>query len=132
MKLLIAKGRKVLGARVGVFGLTFKENVPDLRNTRVMDLCAELREYGLSILVHDPLADPDEILRETGLLPTSLPDMRDLDAAVLAVAHEHYKTFRPAEFISRFARPDTALVLDVKGLWQRQEAEQAGFLYWRL
>jgi UDP-N-acetyl-D-galactosamine dehydrogenase len=132
VKLLIARGRKVLGARVGVFGLTFKENIPDLRNTRVMDLCAELREYGLSILAHDPLADPDDILRETGLPLTSLPDMRDLDAAVLAVAHEHYKTFRPSDFIRRFAWPDAALVVDVKGLWQREEAEQAGFLYWRL
>ncbi|MDR2077221.1 MAG: nucleotide sugar dehydrogenase, partial [Desulfovibrio sp.] len=107
-------------------------NVPDLRNTRVVDICAELREYGITVLAHDPLADPAEALQETGLPLTALPDMRNLDAAVLAVAHEQYRTFRPADFLRRFIQPDAAVVVDIKGLWRREEAAQAGFLYWRL
>jgi UDP-N-acetyl-D-galactosamine dehydrogenase len=132
VKLLIARGHRVSNARVGIFGLTFKENIPDLRNTRIVDICAELAEYGIVVLAHDPLADPAEALRECGLPLTPLPDMRDLDAAVLAVAHEQYRMFRPMDFAERFTRPDTAVVVDVKGLWRQKEAEQAGFLYWRL
>jgi UDP-N-acetyl-D-glucosamine/UDP-N-acetyl-D-galactosamine dehydrogenase len=60
VKMLIRAGKKVLGARVAILGITFKENVPDLRNTRVVDIIAELKEYGISVLVHDPLADAEE------------------------------------------------------------------------
>ena len=72
VKLLIRQGRLVNAARVGVLGFTFKENVPDLRNTRVIDVIRELREYGLEVLVHDPLADSDEVRREYGLSFASL------------------------------------------------------------
>ncbi|MDR1360364.1 MAG: nucleotide sugar dehydrogenase, partial [Deltaproteobacteria bacterium] len=67
VKLLLSGGRDILRARVGVFGLSFKENVADLRNSKVLELCAELEEYGLSVLAHDPLADPEEVLKASGL-----------------------------------------------------------------
>ncbi|MDR2161213.1 MAG: nucleotide sugar dehydrogenase [Desulfovibrio sp.] len=132
VKLLISRGQRVHDARVGVFGLTFKENVPDLRNTRVVDICSELAEYGIAVLIHDPLADPDEARREYGLELTPLSDMRNLDAAILAVSHAQYRMLRPEDLAERLARPETAVVVDVKGLWRREDAEQAGFLYWRL
>ena len=132
VKMLIRADRRVSGARVGIFGLTFKENVPDLRNTRVVDIRAELEEYGVNVLVHDPLADAGEALREYGLTLTSLEDMRDLDAAVFAVNHASYVSLNLEVLRPRFARPDKAILLDIKGLWQREQAAKAGYIYWRL
>ena len=132
VKMLIARDHRVSKARVGVFGLTFKENVPDLRNTRVIDICRELEEYGVTVLVHDPLADPAEARHEYGLTLTPLEEMRDLDAVILAVAHEAYASLDLPGLAARFAAPDKAVVLDVKGKWTPAEAKAAGILYWRL
>ncbi|MCL1939165.1 MAG: nucleotide sugar dehydrogenase [Desulfovibrionaceae bacterium] len=132
IKMLIASGRKVGQARVGIFGLTFKENVPDLRNTRVLDIKAELDEFGVTVLVHDPLADPAEARHEYNLELTPLEAMRDLDAAILAVAHEDYARMGLAGLSGRFAGAEKAVLLDIKGLWNKAEAEKAGFSYWRL
>jgi len=132
IKMLIASGRKVGQARVGVFGLTFKENVPDLRNTRVVDIKAELAEFGVTVLVHDPLADPAEARHEYNLELTPLDAMRDLDAAILAVPHADYANLGLAALSSRFSGAQIPVLLDIKGLWNRTEAEKAGFSYWRL
>jgi UDP-N-acetyl-D-galactosamine dehydrogenase len=132
MKLLNASGTGPGRGRVGVFGLTFKENVPDLRNSRVPDIKAELEDFGVAVLVHDPLADPEEALREYGIAVSALDEMRDLDAAVFAVGHEAYARMNLQGLRQRFAGPDQALLLDLKGLWARAEAEDAGFTYWRL
>jgi UDP-N-acetyl-D-galactosamine dehydrogenase len=132
VKMLIKAGRRVAGARVGIFGLTFKENVPDLRNTRVMDIRRELEEYGILVPVHDPLADAREARREYGLELTALDGMRELDAAVFAVSHAAYCGLAPAELRAFFSRPDKAIVLDVKGIWPQERLREAGFLCWRL
>ncbi len=132
VKMLIRADRRVSGARVGIFGLTFKENVPDLRNTRVVDIRAELEEYGISVLVHDPLADAREAMHEYGLTLTSLEDMRDLDVAVFAVNHKEYASLALKDLRPRFVLPDKAILLDIKGMWQREQAEEAGYVYWRL
>ncbi|MDR0826642.1 MAG: nucleotide sugar dehydrogenase [Desulfovibrio sp.] len=132
VKLLISGGRLADRARVGIFGLTFKENVPDLRNSRVPGIKAELEEYGLSVLVHDPLADAEEAAREYGFALSPLADMRNLDAAIFAVAHSAYTALSLEDLAARYAAPDRAILLDVKGVWKRDEAEGAGFVYWRL
>ena len=90
IKMLIAGDRPVKGAKVGVLGLTFKENVPDLRNSRVPDVLAELRQFGIEPLVHDPRADHAEARHEYGIELCSLDDMKDLDALVLGVSHREY------------------------------------------
>ena len=130
VKLLAKAGKAVTGARVGIFGLTFKENVPDLRNTRVLDICAELADYSIDVAVHDPLADPAEALEEYGLRLTPLDEMIHLDAAVFAVAHGAYTDIRLNDFLSRCTAP--AVVLDLKGLWSSREAENPAVHYWRL
>ena len=132
IKMLIAAGRKGGEARVGIFGLTFKENVPDLRNTRVVDIKAELDEFGVTVLVHDPLAEPAEARHEYDLELTPLNGMRNLDAAILAVAHADYVQMGLAGLRARFSGAERAIVLDIKGLWSREEAEKSGFSYWRL
>lgn len=90
VKLLRAQGRSLHGARVGVLGLTFKENVRDLRNSRVPDIVAELREYGIEPIVHDPMASREEAQREYGIELRPLDALVDLDAVVLAVPHRQY------------------------------------------
>ena len=87
VKLLIAAERPVKGARIGIVGVTFKEDVPDLRNSRVPDIVAELREFGIAATVADPLADADEARREYGIELVALDELRELDGLVLAVPH---------------------------------------------
>ena len=131
IKMLIASGSRVGDARVGIFGLTFKENVPDLRNTRVVDIKEELDEFGVTVLVHDPLADPAEARHEYGLALTAFEDMRNLDAAILAVAHEDYARMGLSGLSACFSGKE-AILLDIKGLWRPEDAAEAGFSYWRL
>jgi UDP-N-acetyl-D-galactosamine dehydrogenase len=112
VKVLARQGRTILGARVGILGLTFKENVSDLRNSRVPDIIAELKGYGIEPMIHDPLADPDRALHEYGLALAGLDAFRDLDALVLAVPHRAYLD-QPRDALWVCLR-DGGLVMDVK------------------
>lgn len=132
VKRLIKLGRRVCGARVGILGFTFKENVPDLRNTRVVDVIRELRDYDFTVLVHDPLADPSEAQREYGLKLSPLEELTDLDAIILTVAHKAYAALTPEDLLHRFTAPDQALVMDVKGFFDPRALRQAGIASWRL
>jgi UDP-N-acetyl-D-galactosamine dehydrogenase len=98
-------------ARIGILGLTFKENVPDIRNSRVPDIIAELGKFGISALAHDPHAEPRELLREYGLTMAPLSDFRQLDALVLAVPHRAY--LEDVSALLERVRPG-GLVMDVK------------------
>jgi UDP-N-acetyl-D-galactosamine dehydrogenase len=132
VKNLIGLGVRVDTAKVGILGFTFKENVPDLRNTKVIDTARELREYGVNVLVHDPLADPAEALREYGQRIADPDELRELDALILAVPHAAYRELSPSDLRSRFARPERALIMDVKGFFDRKAMAEAGIALWRL
>jgi UDP-N-acetyl-D-galactosamine dehydrogenase len=112
VKLLIDADRPVKGARVGVLGLTFKENVADLRNSRVPDILKELDQFGIHALVHDPFASPAEAQHEYGVELRPLEELVDLDALVLAVAHAPYQEAGTEDLVGRL-RPGGVLV-DVK------------------
>jgi len=132
VKQLIRMGVRVGTAKVGILGFTFKENVPDLRNTRVIDVARELEEYGVRVVVHDPEALPEEALREYGQTLSPLEELRDLDALILAVPHKAYRALTPADLLARFARPDSALLMDVKGFFTREAMAEAGITLWRM
>jgi UDP-N-acetyl-D-galactosamine dehydrogenase len=132
VKRLIKADVKIKGARVGVLGVTFKENVPDLRNTRVVDILAELGDYGITTLVHDAMADTQEARQELGIELCALDDLRGLDALILAVAHEPYRAIPLAEIKGWFADPARALVVDVKGFFDRAALDAEAMDYWRL
>lgn len=132
VKGLIRRNRLIQGARVGVLGLTFKENVPDLRNTKVTDVVNELQEYGIEVLVHDPVADAAEARHEYGLELAHLADFTRLDAVILAVAHDEYRAMAPAQMRSWFLAPENALLLDVKCMFDPAAVEAAGIALWRL
>jgi UDP-N-acetyl-D-galactosamine dehydrogenase len=132
VKGLIRCNRLIQGARVGVLGFTFKENVPDLRNTKVIDMVHELREYGVEVLVHDPVADAEEALHEYGLALNHLQEFTKLDAVILAVAHDEYRAIAPSQLLSWFAEPKNALLLDVKCMFDTEAVRAAGMELWRL
>ena len=131
VKLLIRGQRQVRGATVAVLGLTFKENVPDLRNTRVVDIVRELQDYGMSVLVHDPLADPEEARRYYGIQLVSQSDIHNVDAAILAVGHEDYAQGGLAA-MAAMLNPAYRLLLDIKAVFDPDEAARLGICYWRL
>jgi len=113
VKLLLQQNGDVSAARLGILGLTFKENVPDLRNSKVPDIVAELHDYGISPIIHDPYANSDEALDLYGLKLSDLSAMTDLDVLVLAVNHDQY-TRDPDSFVSRLK--SGGLLIDVKSV----------------
>jgi UDP-N-acetyl-D-galactosamine dehydrogenase len=128
IKLLRKRDHAIKGARIGVLGLTFKEDVPDLRNSRVPDITDELREYGIDPIVHDPLASPEEALREYGIELRSLDALTDLDGVILAVPHRQY-----LEQLDRIvgAIRQGGLLIDVKSV-VRPDDLRRDILYWGL
>ncbi len=132
VKRLIKTDKKMLGARIGLLGLTFKENVPDLRNTRSVDLVTQFEDYGAKVLVHDAEADPTEASKEYGIDLVNLDDLRDLEALVLAVSHKAYRKLDLSTLKTWFRDPNKALIIDIKGFFDPAELKAAGFLYWRL
>lgn len=112
VKLLIAADRPVKGARVGILGLTFKEDVPDLRNSRVPDIVAELRQFGIEPVIHDPYADAEEAMHEYGLKLSDLGEFHDLDGLILAVSHRAYLD-RPRQELTQMLSSH-GLLVDVK------------------
>lgn len=132
VKLLIRSESRTACARIGILGLTFKENVPDLRNTKVVDIIHELCEFRMHVLVHDPMASPEEAREEYGLTTVPMNELRDLDALIIAVGHDAFKDLTLEELASWFRPSVEPILVDVKGLYERADAERAGFRYWRL
>jgi len=134
VKKLVAVDVPVKAAKVAILGFTFKENCPDTRNTKVIDIVRELEEYGISPLVADPQADAGEAKREYGLSFVEAVEIRDMDAVVLAVAHEQFRGLTVEELERLYkAEPNSGKVLfDLKGILDRKTCEAAGYIYWRL
>ncbi|OOG23882.1 UDP-N-acetyl-D-galactosamine dehydrogenase [Thioalkalivibrio denitrificans] len=129
VKMLIEQDRPVKQGRVGVLGLTFKENVPDLRNSRVPDIVKELRQFGIEPLIHDALADADEARHEYELELTSLDASHDLDGLILAVPHRVYVERGPGGLCDMLV--DGGVFVDVKSAMQPEDLPP-GHTYWSL
>ena len=119
IKSLLDQGADLRGATVTILGFTFKENVPDLRNTRVIDIVKELQSYSLNVQVHDPLADPDEAHEEYGLRLTPKNELQKADAIILAVAHNEYKNGGWC-YVSENLKSQKCVVVDLKGILPRE------------
>jgi UDP-N-acetyl-D-glucosamine/UDP-N-acetyl-D-galactosamine dehydrogenase len=133
VKKLIQAGKAVKGARVLVLGLTFKENVPDIRNSRVIDIIRELEEYQVEVLVHDPLADPHEARHEYGVELLALGEAGHVDGVVWAVAHESFRELTPDRLKALCDYGNgCGVVVDVKSCLNRAEVNAAGLEYWSL
>jgi len=130
IKEMIHAGHNVLGSTVTVLGLTFKEDCPDLRNSKVIDIIRELQEYGIEVQACDPLADTAEALKEYGVNLVAFADLKKAEAVVVAVAHEEYLQLSVAAL--RELMNGSPLLVDVKGIFDREEINRAGIRLWRL
>lgn len=134
IKKMVNANISVKQGRVAILGFTFKENCPDTRNTRVIDIVRELNEYGIKPMIVDPVADAEEARHEYGLEFDSLENVKDMDAVILAVAHDEFCGFTmdDVDKLFRDVPNNQRVLLDVKGLLNRREYEAAGYRYWRL
>lgn len=130
IKKLIAADVPVKGAKVAILGLTFKENCPDTRNTRVTDIVNELKDYGIEPIVCDPIADKKETEAAYGITLSDVDRLNGLNAIIVAVAHDEFKAIDADEYKRMFERG--YVFMDVKGIYDRERFENEGFLYWRL
>lgn len=131
VKNLIKAEKQVKGARVAILGFTFKENCPDTRNSKVFDIVKELREYGIEPLIADPVADANEARALYGVQFCTMSDIQGMDAVILAVAHKEFAGLTMQQIDSLFGDGQKVL-LDIKGLMNRDVYEHAGYRYWRL
>ncbi|MBE7055977.1 MAG: nucleotide sugar dehydrogenase [Ruminococcaceae bacterium] len=131
VKLLIKSGSYVKGAKVAILGFTFKENCPDTRNTKIIDIVNELKEYGINPVIADPTADSDEAKRLYGVEFTDISLIKNMDAVVLAVAHNEFTNFKVEDIDKMFGENKKVLV-DIKGILDRKLYESSGYNYWRL
>ena len=130
VKEMVHAGHNILGARVTVMGLTFKEDCPDMRNSKVIDIIRELQDYGIDVQVCDPLADPTEAIHEYGVHLVPFSGLKKSDAVVVAVAHREYRQLSAAAF--RELMNGSPLLADVKGIYDRAAVSAAGIRLWRL
>ncbi len=130
VKLLVHQNIPVKGARVGVLGLTFKENVADIRNSKVPDILRELKEFGIDAMIHDPWADPAETKHEYGLTLSRDEELTGLDALVLAVSHRQFLDVPPEKLVAR-VKPGGVLV-DVKSALDPAKLPKGRVSYWCL
>lgn len=131
VKSLITADKAVKGAKVAILGFTFKENCPDTRNTRIIDIVNELKEYGITPVIADPTADAEEAKKLYGIEFVDISTVKDMDAVVLAVAHTEFEQLGMDKIDDMFGEGRKVL-LDLKGLLNRKEYENAGYIYWRL
>ncbi|MEO0794228.1 MAG: nucleotide sugar dehydrogenase [Verrucomicrobiota bacterium] len=130
---IINNGGTVKGARVLVLGWTFKENVPDTRNTKVVDVYQHLKEFGIDPIVCDPMADPEEVREEYGVeIYSEIPSDMVFAGILGAVRHEKFNEMVNLEAMREKCPGEQPILVDVRGMFDRDEAARAGFSYWRL
>ena len=134
IKEMVLAGKSPRNAKVAIFGLTFKENCPDTRNSKVEDIIIRLKEYGIDPIVVDPWASARDAVHEYGVTLTPMEEIRNLDCLILAVAHREFREMAIADYLKLFrGMPNEEKVLvDVKGILSREEMKQTGIRCWRL
>ena len=134
VKHLIAADKSIKNAKVGVLGITFKEDCPDARNSKVNDILKELQEYGINPLVCDPVADAPDAKRFYGVDLVGIDELNDLDCLIIAVAHKEFKALSNEDLGRMFKNEDNShrIIVDVKGVRNKNELKDLGYKYWRL
>jgi UDP-N-acetyl-D-galactosamine dehydrogenase len=131
VKRMLQNGMDVVRSTVGVLGVTFKDNCPDIRNSKVVDLISELRSWGLEVVVSDPWADPDEVYNEYGIKIRNWPLEMKVDSLVVAVGHDEYRHLSVQQ-LRDYCRGDRPVLGDLKSIYKKHQAETAGFSVYRL
>lgn len=131
IRLMLKNGINVVSSTVGVMGVTFKENCPDIRNSKVADLVKELENWGANVVAIDPWANPEEVAREYGIRLGSIDESNKVDSLVVAVGHNEFRAMTPAQ-LKMLCRSEKPVLADVKALYNRHDAADAGFTVFRL
>lgn len=131
IKQMIKAKKNVNGSKVGVLGITFKENCPDVRNTKIVDIIEELKEYSVECVIVDPIADDEEVKREYNLELSTTDDLKNLDCIILAVSHDEYKNIELNKLREMF-NEGSKIIIDIKGIVNKYDAQNKGFIYWGL
>lgn len=131
LKQLIEADKQIKGCKVLVMGITFKENCPDIRNSKVMDIINELKEHGASIEIVDPLVEESEVQKEYGIKLSKIEDVTDMDVVIFAIPHEKFKNISLKD-LSKIYKDNKLVLIDIKGMFDKKEAEDLNYLYWRL
>jgi UDP-N-acetyl-D-galactosamine dehydrogenase len=131
IKTMIKNQIDVSNAKVGILGFTFKENCPDTRNTRVIDIVNELSEYNVKSVIVDPIADEDEAFQEYNLKLNQETELTELSAIIIAVAHDEFSTWKN-KFNDFFKRGNLKFIYDLKALYDFEDFESNDTIYWRL
>lgn len=153
VKKMIKANKQINRSKVAIFGITFKENCPDVRNTKVIDIIKELEEYGIEVMVIDPVADKEGIWHEYGISTCNVEEIKGIDAAIFAVPHEEFKLMKLDDIkkmykasvsdysdvmdeVAAVSEGSTGnignVLVDVKGIFDKMEAEKMNYVYWRL
>ncbi|UPO98526.1 nucleotide sugar dehydrogenase (plasmid) [Cetobacterium somerae] len=132
VKEMIKAGKVIRGAKVLILGLTFKENCPDLRNSKVVDVIKELKEYEVEILINDPVANSHEAEEEYGIKFTAIDVVKNIDAVIMAVKHDEFMTITKNDLKKLYAKSEEKpLIFDLKGIFNKKEMVEE-FNYWRM
>jgi len=132
VKMLIRAGKQIQGAKVNILGLTFKEDIPDIRNTKVVDIISELRDYGIEVRIHDPLANKGDVLDHHNLVIQEMDELAGADAVIVAVNHRCYKQLGLSHIAGLCRDGCRPIIMDVKGTFDDVAANEKGIDYWRL
>lgn len=132
IRLMLNSKINMTEATVGILGVTFKENCPDVRNSKAMDIVSELQHWGVSVKVMDPLADEEEVLNEYGLTLTEITTDAPMDALIVAVAHQEFLGFSPVQLRSLCKPTPPPVIADLKAIYNKAALEQQGFNVFRL
>ena len=134
IKKMISAGQAPKNSKVVILGLTFKENCPDTRNSKVEDIVKQLHTYGINPVVVDPWADKKDAMKEYGIELKTLEEAHDADCIIVAVGHDEFKKMSLHEIKTYFKEVDDSqkVLLDVKGLYKVQDLKKSGISYWRL
>lgn len=130
VKKLIVADKNIKGAKIAILGVTFKENCPDTRNSKVIDIVKELKEYDINPIIIDPIADKSEAKALYGIEIKNKETLNDLDAIIIATGHEVFKDITLEEFNKMFR--DKKIIIDVKGILEKEKYENNNYIYWRL
>lgn len=130
IRLMLKNGIDVARSTVGVMGITFKENCPDIRNSKVADLVKELENWGANVVVADPWANPEEVAHEYGIQLGNIDSSAKVDSLVVAVGHNEFRAMKPGE-LKVLCRTEKPVLADIKALYDRHDAADAGFTVFR-
>lgn len=134
MKQIILADKPPKSSRVVILGITFKENCSDIRNSKVVSIVSRLKEYGINPVIADPMADKEEVLKEYNLNLERLENIKDADCVIIAAAHNCFKKLSLSDIDRLFkdCKNSEKVIIDVKSILNKSEAEEKGYRYWRL